>query len=58
MERQQQQAFETLKQLLILAPILRYPDFAQSFYLHTDAVKVLEKVLFIFKDSKLKSKES
>jgi Reverse transcriptase (RNA-dependent DNA polymerase). len=33
----QQQAFETLKKLLISAPILRYPDFQRPFYLHTDA---------------------
>jgi len=33
----QEKAFETLKQHLISAPILRYPDFKQPFYLHTDA---------------------
>jgi RNase H-like domain found in reverse transcriptase len=32
-----QQAFETLKRHLIMAPILRYPNFSQPFYLHTDA---------------------
>ena len=34
---QTQQAFETLKNHLISAPILRYPDFNRPFYLHTDA---------------------
>ncbi|CAG8634645.1 3519_t:CDS:10, partial [Cetraspora pellucida] len=34
---QQQDAFEKLKEHLISAPILRYPDFDKTFYLHTDA---------------------
>ena len=34
--REQQQAFETLKQKLGTAPVLRYPDVSKSFQLHTD----------------------
>jgi RNase H-like domain found in reverse transcriptase/Reverse transcriptase (RNA-dependent DNA polymerase) len=34
---EQQQAFEWLKHQLITAPILRYPNFKKTFYLHTDA---------------------
>ena len=32
-----QQAFQTLKQLLMEAPILAYPDFTRDFLLETDA---------------------
>ena len=34
---EQQEAFEKIKALLISAPILKYPDFSQKFYLFTDA---------------------
>jgi len=33
----QQKAFDTLKNKLIIAPILRHPNFNVPFYLHTDA---------------------
>ena len=33
----QERSFQMLKRYLISAPILRYPDFSQPFYLHTDA---------------------
>jgi hypothetical protein len=33
----QQQAFELLKEKLITAPIVQYPDFEKPFYLYTDA---------------------
>jgi hypothetical protein len=33
----QEQAFQTLKEKLILAPVLKYPDFNQRFILTTDA---------------------
>jgi hypothetical protein len=33
----QERSFQMLKRYLISAPILRYPDFDQPFYLHTDA---------------------
>lgn len=36
-EEDQRNAFEILKRHLISAPILRYPDFDRTFYLHTDA---------------------
>ena len=36
----QQQAFERLKQRLMKAPILQYPDFNSPFILYTDASKV------------------
>ncbi|CAG8518727.1 3657_t:CDS:2, partial [Cetraspora pellucida] len=34
---QQQQVFETLKTHLITAPVLKYPDFDDTFFLYTDA---------------------
>src|SRR5205085_3414857 len=34
---QQEQAFHDLKTHLISAPIIRYPDYERTFYLHTDA---------------------
>ncbi|CAG8776222.1 11018_t:CDS:2, partial [Cetraspora pellucida] len=36
--KEQQYAFETLKRHLMMAPILRYPEFKERFYLHTDAL--------------------
>ena len=36
-ENEQENAFQTLKDHLITAPILQYPDFKQPFYIHTDA---------------------
>ena len=36
-ENSQQNAFDFLKQQLIMAPILTYPDFDQPFVLYTDA---------------------
>lgn len=36
-KEEQQKAFEKLKTHLISAPILQYPDFSRTFYLHTDA---------------------
>src|SRR5215471_6787003 len=33
----QQQSFDFLKQKLIEAPIVRYPDFTKPFFLYTDA---------------------
>ena len=33
----QEKAFQTLKNHLITAPILQYPNFKQPFYVHTDA---------------------
>lgn len=36
-DKEQQQAFEQLKEYLITAPILQHPKFDQPFYLHTDA---------------------
>lgn len=33
---QQQEAYETLKQALLSAPVLRLPDFSRAFELHTD----------------------
>ncbi|CAG8563964.1 11060_t:CDS:1, partial [Dentiscutata heterogama] len=32
----QQNTFETLIRYLMMAPILRYPDFKELFYLHTN----------------------
>ena len=36
-EEKQQRAFEYLKERLIQAPILKYPDFERSFIIYTDA---------------------
>ena len=36
----QQASFEALKEHLMLAPILRYPDFKKKFFIKTDASKV------------------
>jgi hypothetical protein len=36
----QQQAFEFLKEKLITAPIVQYPDFEKPFYLYTDALTI------------------
>lgn len=35
--KEQREAFKILKQKLVIAPILRYPNFSKPFYLHTDA---------------------
>lgn len=36
----QQASFEALKEHLMSAPILRYPDFKKKFFIETDASKV------------------
>ncbi|CAG8549549.1 18030_t:CDS:2 [Cetraspora pellucida] len=39
-EKDQNDAFETLKEYLVSAPILQYPNFDKVFYLHTDALGI------------------
>ena len=52
-EEKQQNSFERLKEMLIKAPILQYPDFEKSFTLFTDASKNgLGAVLSQKKDNK------
>lgn len=47
---EQQQAFETLKQKMDAAPILRLPDFSKSFQLHTNKISLILGAIFIQTD--------
>ncbi|CAG8551394.1 13795_t:CDS:2, partial [Cetraspora pellucida] len=49
-ELQQQQAFETLKIHLITAPILKYPDFNDIFFLYTDVFGIELEAIFAQKN--------
>ena len=52
-EEKQQTAFERLKEQLIKAPILQYPDFSSPFFLYTNASKTgLGAVLVQKKDKR------
>lgn len=47
---QNQQAFEELKSRLVSAPVLKQPDFAQQFELHTDASSIALGAALIQRD--------
>lgn len=49
-EAEQQQAFEELKSRLVSAPVLKQPDFAQQFELHTDASSIALGAALIQRD--------
>jgi RNase H-like domain found in reverse transcriptase len=52
-ENKQQQAFDRLKDMLIKAPILTYPNFDQPFVIYTDASGIgLGAILFQIKENK------
>ena len=38
--KKQQTAFDRLRQMLIQAPVLSYPDFSKSFTIYTDAFEI------------------
>ncbi|CAG8747681.1 6241_t:CDS:2, partial [Dentiscutata erythropus] len=52
LKRPQHKAFETLKRHLTTAPILQYPNFEKTFYLHTDASGIGLGAMLSQKDEK------
>lgn len=48
----QQEAFEALKEKLITAPILVYPDFTKTFILFTDVSDIVLRAILSQKNEK------
>ncbi|CAG8450600.1 4444_t:CDS:2 [Dentiscutata heterogama] len=46
----QQMAFKTLKRYLMMASILRYPNFKEEIYLHTDVSGIGLRAILAQKD--------
>ncbi|CAG8477544.1 26847_t:CDS:2 [Dentiscutata erythropus] len=53
-KEEQQNAFVTLKRHLIMAPILRYPNFKEEFFLYTDASGMRLEAILAQKDKDYK----